>query len=83
MAMPLRMKRMVRERQNLEKPNEDYAVFFGDNNLFSFYAYVMGPADTLYEHKFVKLKFDIPESYPLVCIIVTKSESPALLLELI
>jgi ubiquitin-conjugating enzyme E2 Z len=79
MVMPLRMKRMVRERQNLEKPNEDYFVNFeNDANLFSFYAYVIGPADTLYEHKFVKLKFDIPERYPLVCIIATKAKILAL-----
>jgi ubiquitin-conjugating enzyme E2 Z len=67
MATPLRMKRMTRERVNLEKPNDDYFVHFENDNLLSFYAYVMGPADTLYAHKFVKLKIDIPQRYPLVC----------------
>ncbi|MCJ1261063.1 hypothetical protein MMC22_000927 [Lobaria immixta] len=65
MAMPLRMKRMVRERVNLEKPNDDYFVRFEDDNLLRFHAYVIGPADSLYAHKFVKLRFDIPDGYPL------------------
>ena len=60
------MKRMARERQNLEKPNDDYFVHFTDDNLLSFHAYVIGPADTLYANKFVKLKFEIPETYPFV-----------------
>lgn len=66
MTTPLRMKRMARERENLEKPNDDYFVHFENDNLLSFYAYVIGPSDTLYGHKFVKLRFDIPERYPLV-----------------
>ena len=28
-------------------------------------AYVVGPEDSLYRHKFIKLKFDIPQEYPL------------------
>ncbi|MCJ1479414.1 hypothetical protein MMC13_008099 [Lambiella insularis] len=65
MAVPLRMKRIARERPNLEKPNDDYFVQFKDDNLFSFHAYVIGPSDSLYAHKFVKLRFDIPLDYPL------------------
>lgn len=61
------MKRMVRERVNLEKPNDDYFCLLDDADLFSFHAYVIGPADTLYAYKFVKLRFDIPEKYPMVC----------------
>ena len=66
MAMPLRMKRMVKEREVLEKPNDDYFVHFEDDNLFSFYAFVIGPADTLCAHKYLKLKFDVPQRYPFV-----------------
>lgn len=68
MATPLHMKRMARERVNLQKPNDDYFVFFENDNLLSFHAYVMGPSETLYSHKFIKLKIEIPESYPLVSI---------------
>lgn len=68
MAAPLRMKRMARERVNLEKPNDDYFVRFVGDDLLNFYAYVFGPADTLYAHKLVKLKLEIPDRYPLVCL---------------
>ena len=74
--MPLRMKRMSRERVNLEKPNDDYFVRFEDDNLLRFHAYVIGPADTLYAHKFVKLRFDIPIDYPLVRSLAFKLTKP-------
>lgn len=61
------MKRMPRERKNLETPNNDYFACFKDDNLLGFYAYVIGPVGTLYEHKFVKLRFEIPHEYPFVC----------------
>ncbi|RYP15536.1 hypothetical protein DL765_005655 [Monosporascus sp. GIB2] len=66
MTTPLHIKRMTRERENLEKENPDYFVHFQDNNLLNFEAYVLGPDDTLYQHKLVKLCFKIPERYPLV-----------------
>lgn len=71
MATPLHMKRMARERVNLEKPNDDYFVHFENDNLTSFHAYVIGTSETLYAHKFIKLRFDIPDKYPLVSIPVT------------
>ncbi|RYP41320.1 hypothetical protein DL769_011586 [Monosporascus sp. CRB-8-3] len=66
MTTPLHIKRMTRERENLEKDNPDYFVHFQDNDLLNFEAYVLGPDDTLYQHKLVKLCFKIPERYPLV-----------------
>lgn len=69
MAAPLHMKRMARERVNLDKPNNDYFVYFEDDNLLSFHAYVMGPSETLYSHKFIKLKIEIPQKYPWVSIL--------------
>lgn len=62
----LAMKRMARERQMLEKENEDYFAFFRDDDLLSFDAYVVGPDDSVYKHKLVKLHFDIPSNYPMV-----------------
>ncbi len=66
MATPLPIKRMSRERVELEKDNSDYFVHFGDDNLLKFEAYIVGPDDTLYQHKFVKLRFEIPDRYPMV-----------------
>ncbi|RYP64046.1 hypothetical protein DL771_008971 [Monosporascus sp. 5C6A] len=65
MTTPLHIKRMTRERDNLEKENPDYFVHFQDNDLLNFEAYVLGPDDTLYQHKLVKLCFKISERYPL------------------
>lgn len=62
----LALKRMTRERQVLQTKNEDYFAFFQDDNLLSFDAYVVGPDDSLYKHKLVKLHFDIPHNYPMV-----------------
>ncbi|KAK7749997.1 hypothetical protein SLS62_008106 [Diatrype stigma] len=66
MTTPLAIKRMTRERQVLEKENSDYFVRFEDNDLLEFEAYVVGPDDTLYQHKLIKLHFEIPENYPMV-----------------
>ena len=64
MALPLSLKRITRERQNLEKPNPDYYVRFKDESLLSFDAYIFGPDDSLYSNKLVKVHFDIPSDYP-------------------
>ncbi|GAM89565.1 hypothetical protein ANO11243_076040 [Dothideomycetidae sp. 11243] len=65
MATPLRAKRMARERCDLEKPNPDYYVVFKDEDLFDFIAYIVGPEDSLYRHKFIKLHLKIPDNYPI------------------
>lgn len=67
MTTPVCIKRMRKERETLEKSgNGEYCVHFEDENLLNFIAYVAGPEDSLYRHKFIKLKFEIPQNYPLV-----------------
>lgn len=66
MSRAVHLKRMTRERPELEEENPDYFVHFKDDDLLEFEAYVFGPEDTLYEHKFVKLRFKIPNEYPFV-----------------
>ncbi|ROW05782.1 hypothetical protein VMCG_05246 [Cytospora schulzeri] len=65
MATGLAAKRMAKERKELEKENPDYFVVFKDDNLLNFDAYVVGPDDSLYRHKLVKLHFEIPREYPM------------------
>lgn len=60
------IKRLTKERERLPKDNNDFWIGFKDDNLRQFTAYVLGPDDSLYKHKLVKLKFDVPEQYPLV-----------------
>ncbi|KAH7029465.1 ubiquitin-conjugating enzyme/RWD-like protein [Microdochium trichocladiopsis] len=62
----LAARRIAKERLELEKPNDDYFVHFNDENLLHFDAYVVGPADTPYQHKLALLRFEIPARYPLV-----------------
>lgn len=66
MATPLPVKRMTKERQELEKENSDYFVHFKDDNLLEFDAYIIGPDDSLYQHKLIKLRLKIPDRYPMV-----------------
>ena len=65
MAVPLCMKRMLHEKITLTKANPDYFVSIPDNDILHFTAYVLGPAESIYAHKLVKLRFEIPQSYPL------------------
>ncbi|KAI0467179.1 UBC-like protein [Xylaria cf. heliscus] len=58
--------RMMAERAGLEEENTDYKVFFKDDNLLDFEAFVYGPDDSLYRHKLVKLRFVIPPEYPIL-----------------
>ncbi|KAI0446477.1 UBC-like protein [Xylaria telfairii] len=58
--------RMMAERAGLEEENPDYKVFFKDDNMLDFEAYIYGPEDSLYRHKLVKLRFTIPDQYPLM-----------------
>lgn len=64
MAMPVRMKRMLKERLVLEKPNPDYFVQFKDGNVLELEAYIYGAPDSLYRHKVLKFKITIPKNYP-------------------
>ncbi|KAI1743324.1 ubiquitin-conjugating enzyme/RWD-like protein [Xylaria scruposa] len=57
-------RRVMTERPRLEQENTDYKVFFKDDNLLEFDAFVYGPDDSLYKHKLVKLRFNIPPAYP-------------------
>jgi len=64
MASSLHIKRLTRERRDLEAPNNDYFVHFKDENLTQFDAYIIGPEDSLYRFKFVKIHFTISTQYP-------------------
>ncbi|KAI9712245.1 MAG: ubiquitin-conjugating enzyme E2 Ze [Chrysothrix sp. TS-e1954] len=72
MATSLAVKRMLRERTHLTAPtttsnsSPQYHVSFPTDNLLTCTAYIAGPAETLYAHKFLKLRIDIPHDYPLV-----------------
>ncbi|KAH9907014.1 hypothetical protein F4778DRAFT_724366 [Xylariomycetidae sp. FL2044] len=66
MGKPLHLKRMHNQRIHLEKENPDYFAHFASDNLLDFIAYIVAPEDSLYQHKLVKLHFQIPENYPSV-----------------
>lgn len=61
------MKRMRKEREKFENQNsQEFFVHFKDEDLLNFVAYIVGPEDSLYKHKLLKFKFEIPPNYPLV-----------------
>jgi ubiquitin-protein ligase len=64
-------KRLVKELQQLYKQqNEksllenDYLIYFDDNNINEVYALIKGPYESVYRHKFIKLNIKIPDNYP-------------------
>lgn len=53
-------------KQQNSKPllENDYIIHFDESDLTRVYALIKCPYDSVYRHKFIKLKFEIPEDYP-------------------
>lgn len=64
MAFSIQMKRLAREIPDLRKTNPNYFVSANDGDLTSFHAYIVGPDDSCYAGKLVKLKIEVPVDYP-------------------
>ena len=60
------MKRLAKERERFAKDDSEFWVHWKDDNLRKFEAYIIGPDDSVYKHKLLKLQFDIPDQYPFV-----------------
>lgn len=60
------IKRLVKERERFSTDSTEYWANFKDDNLRAFDTYIIGPDDSVYKHKLIKLKFEIPDDYPLV-----------------
>ena len=58
------MKRITRERERFPTDSAEFFVNWKDENLRKFEAYIVGAEDSVYRHKLVKLKFDLPHNYP-------------------
>ena len=65
MATPTWTKRLPKERERMSKDNKEYFVNWKDEDLRRFDAYIIGPEDSVYKCKLIKLRFEIPDSYPL------------------
>ncbi len=64
-------KRLLKELQKLyiqqnEKAliDNDYIIYFEEDNINNVSALIKAPYDSVYRHKFVKLVFKIPDNYP-------------------
>jgi ubiquitin-protein ligase len=64
-------KRLLKELQNLivqqnSKPllENDYLIYFDDENINIIYAIIKGPYESVYRHKFIRLDIFIPKEYP-------------------
>ena len=64
-------KRLIKELQRLQIQqnskqllDNDYLVYFDDNNINKVYTIIKAPYDSVYRHKFIRLNFNIPENYP-------------------
>lgn len=59
-----RIKRLALEITDLRKENPNYFVSADNGDLTSFHAYIVGPDDSCYMGKLVKLKIEIPPDWP-------------------
>lgn len=64
-------KRLIKELRALfvqqnQKPllQNDYLIYFDDENLNTIEAVIKAPSDSVYKHKFIRLQFKIPDNYP-------------------
>ena len=64
-------KRLLKELSDLEKKqnstsllDNDYLIYYDDNNLNKIYAIIKAPYESVYRHKFIRLNISIPENYP-------------------
>lgn len=60
------MKRLGKERERFPADDSEFWVNWNDENLRTFEAYIVGTDDSVYKYKLVKLRFDIPDNYPIV-----------------
>lgn len=61
---PPAVKRIIWERRELESEHPEYKVFFDDRAPMTFIAFIIGPDDSIYQHKLLKFRIDIPLNYP-------------------
>lgn len=64
-------KRLIKEihqliKQQSSKPilENDYLVYYDDDNTNLIHTIIKGPKDSIYRHKFIRLDFEIPDNYP-------------------
>lgn len=66
MAASFCMKRLTKERERFTIDDSEFWVNWKDDSLRKFEAYIIGAEDSVYKHKLIKLRFDIPDNYPIV-----------------
>ncbi|GAP85405.2 putative ubiquitin-conjugating enzyme E2 Z-like [Rosellinia necatrix] len=59
-------KMIMTESVELVKEKEQFKVIFKEENILEFDAFITGPEDSVYRHKLLKLRFHVPERYPMV-----------------
>lgn len=60
------LKRLAKERERFTTDDSEFWVAWNDTNLRAFTAYIIGPVDSVYAYKLIKLRFDIPDQYPFI-----------------
>jgi ubiquitin-protein ligase len=64
-------KRLLKEikklyNEQLQKPllENDYLIYYNEQDMNKVHAIIKAPYDSVYRHKFIRLDFNIPENYP-------------------
>jgi ubiquitin-protein ligase len=52
------------EQNNKDLLDNDFLIYFNEDDISKVHAIVKGPYESVYRHKFIRLDFEIPEDYP-------------------
>ena len=58
------LRKLYLEQSNKPLLQNDYLIYFDDDNITKVHAIIKGPYESVYRHKFIRLDFDIPDNYP-------------------
>lgn len=55
---------ILQQNQKNTVLDNDYIIYYEDEDITTIYALIKAPYDSVYRHKFIKLKIKVPDNYP-------------------
>lgn len=56
--------RIIKEITNLLSEQNNYKIYYNDENIYKIFAYIKAPVDSLYRHCFIKVEITLNDDYP-------------------
>ena len=54
----------IQQTEKADLLDNDYLVYFDEQNINKLYTLIKAPKDSVYKHTFIRLDFDFPDNYP-------------------